>query len=212
MISLRDNFNLSLSKKKDKFQLAYYMKYLPIKERPKFESNPFMEKAIKEVATVKKTQVMRTGNKNEIQMIVNNEGDVEGYSAFMRYIEVDEEKFAKVYLAQFENFWELSKPAIRVFGYIINSLKPNQDSFIFRMDRALAYTKYTHQNSVISGISDLIDKGIIARSNYEFEYFINPLIVFNGSRVTFAKTYVKKSKEKVPDVVQLSLLDESEKI
>lgn len=188
------------------------MKYLPIKERPKFESNPFMEKAIKEISTVKKTQVMRTGNKNEIQMIVNNEGDVEGYSAFMRYIEVDEEKFAKVYLAQFENFWELSKPAIRVFGYIINSLKPNQDSFIFRMDKALIYTKYTHSNSVISGISDLIDKGLIARSNYEFEYFINPLIVFNGSRVTFAKTYVKKSKEKILDKTQLSLFNEPKEI
>jgi hypothetical protein len=188
------------------------MKYLPIKERPKFESNPFMEKAIKEISTVKKTQVLRTGNKNEIQMIVNNEGDVEGYSAFMRYIEVDEEKFAKVYLAQFENFWELSKPAIRVFGYIINSLKPNQDSFIFRMDKALIYTKYTHSNSVISGISDLIDKGLIARSNYEFEFFINPLIVFNGSRVTFAKTYVKKSKEKTVDKTQLGLFNESEEI
>jgi hypothetical protein len=188
------------------------MKYLPIKERPKFESNPFMEKAIKEISTVKKTQVLRTGNKNEIQMIVNNEGDVEGYSAFMRYIEVDEEKFAKVYLAQFENFWELSKPAIRVFGYIINSLKPNQDSFIFRMDKALIYTKYSHSNSVISGISDLIDKGLIARSNYEFEFFINPLIVFNGSRVTFAKTYVKKSKEKIVDKTQLGLFNESEEI
>lgn len=188
------------------------MKYLPIKERPKFESNPFMEKAIKEISTVKKTQVLRTGNKNEIQMIVNNEGDVEGYSAFMRYIEVDEEKFAKVYLAQFENFWELSKPAIRVFGYIINSLKPNQDSFIFRMDKALIYTKYTHSNSVISGISDLIDKGLIARSNYEFEFFINPLIVFNGSRVTFAKTYVKKSKEKTVDKTQLGLFNESQEI
>lgn len=188
------------------------MKYLPIKERPKFESNPFMEKAIKEISTVKKTQVMRTGNKNEIQMIVNNDGDVEGYSAFMRYIEVDEEKFAKVYLAQFEHFWELSKPAIRVFGYIINSLKPNQDSFIFRMDKALSYTKYTHSNSIISGISDLIDKGLIARSNYEFEFFINPLIVFNGSRVTFAKTYVKKSKEKIPDKTQLDLFNESEEI
>ena len=170
------------------------------------------EKAIKEISTVKKTQVLRTGNKNEIQMIVNNEGDVEGYSAFMRYIEVDEEKFAKVYLAQFENFWELSKPAIRVFGYIINSLKPNQDSFIFRMDKALIYTKYSHSNSVISGISDLIDKGLIARSNYEFEFFINPLIVFNGSRVTFAKTYVKKSKEKIVDKTQLGLFNESEEI
>ena len=61
------------------------------------------------------------------------------------------------------------------------------------MDKCLKYTKYAHANSVISGLSDLIDKEIIAKSKYENEYFINPLILFNGSRVTFAKTFIKKS-------------------
>jgi hypothetical protein len=171
------------------------MKYKPVKMRPKHTSNPFLEKALEDINIVRKTQIMRTGNKEEVQMIVNKEGEVEGYSAFMRFIEVDEEKFTKVYLSNFESFWELSKPAIRVFGYIMNALKPNQDTFILRMDKALEYTKYSHPNSVLNGISDLIDRGLIARGPYESEYFINPLVMFNGSRVTFAKTYVKKSKQ-----------------
>lgn len=171
------------------------MKYKPIKGQPKYDQNPFMDKAMNEIKTIKKTQIMRPTGKDEIQMIVNTDGEIEGYSAFMRFIEVDEEKFAKVFLAQFESFWELSKPGIRVFGYIINSIKPNQDCFTLRMDKALEYTKYTHHNSITTGLTDLIERGIIARSKYENEYFINPLVVFNGNRATFAKTFIKKKKE-----------------
>lgn len=101
-------------------------------------------------------------------------------------------KFAKIYLSQFAAFWELSKPAIRVFGYIITMIKPNQDRFIFRMDEALKHTKYTHENSILTGLSNLVECKIIARTRYDWEYFINPLVAFNGNRVTFAKTYVKK--------------------
>ncbi len=130
-------------------------------------------------------------------MIVNNSGEVEGHTAFMRFVEVDEEKFSKVYLSQFTSFWELSKPAIRVFGYILSVLKPNEDSFIFDLESCLKHTEYSHKNSIFSGITTLIECGIIARSNRHYKYFINPLVVFNGSRVTFAKTYVKKRKENI---------------
>jgi hypothetical protein len=171
------------------------MAYKQIKTKQTFEENPFVESSIEKIVISKKAQIMQSSNR-EINMVISDgDGVVQGYSAFMKFIEVDEEKFAKVYLSQFENFWELSKSAIRVFGYIINSLKPNQDVFYMKMDKCLAYTKYSQVNSIISGLSDLIDKGIIAKSKYENEYFINPLIVFNGSRVTFAKTYIKKQKE-----------------
>jgi len=171
------------------------MAYKKIKTKQTFEENPFVESSIEKIVISKKAQIMQSSNR-EINMVISDgDGVVQGYSAFMKFIEVDEEKFAKVYLSQFENFWELSKSAIRVFGYIINSLKPNQDVFYMKMDKCLAYTKYSQVNSIISGLSDLIDKGIIAKSKYENEYFINPLIVFNGSRVTFAKTYIKKQKE-----------------
>lgn len=182
------------------------MAYKQIKTKQTFEENPFVENSIQKIVISKKAQIMQSSNR-EINMVISDgEGVVQGYSAFMKFIEVDEEKFAKVYLSQFENFWELSKSAIRVFGYIINSLKPNQDVFYMKMDKCLAYTKYSQVNSIISGLSDLIDKGIIAKSKYENEYFINPLIVFNGSRVTFAKTYIKKQKE---DRTQLTMFTDN---
>jgi hypothetical protein len=170
------------------------MAYKKVGVYEKFKENPFVEKAIGDMIVRKKTQVMRTGNKDEIQMITNSNGGVEGYSAFMRYVEVDEEKFAKLYLSQLCSFWDLTKASIRVFSYMLSILKPKQDSFILRMNDCLDYTKYKNRKDVMNGIGGLIDSGIIARSEYEFEYFLNPMVVFNGDRVTFAKTYIKKKK------------------
>lgn len=182
------------------------MAYKSVKKYEVFKENPFVEKAIQDIKIVKKTQVIRPKNKDEIQLIVSSGGDVEGHSAFMRYIEVDEEKFTKLYLSQFTSFWELSKSAIRVFGYIISILKPKQDEFFLEMNKCLEYTKYKHPKDVLSGISNLIECGIVARSDSHFKYFINPLVIFNGDRVTFAKTYIKKKKQVNHN--QLNLLDE----
>lgn len=73
------------------------------------------------------------------------------------------------------------------------------------MDKALTYTSYSHRSHVLTGLSNLVECGIIARTAYEYEYFINPLVFFNGNRVTFAKTYIKKKKE--VDKAQLGLFD-----
>lgn len=172
------------------------MKYRKLTELETFKENPFIEKAVNDIKVVRKQQVIRPRNKDEIQMIMSSEGEVTGYTAFTRFIEVDEEKFAKVYLSQFANFWELSKPAIRVFSYILTVLQPRMDTFIFKMDDCLKHTGYTHRNNVLTGLANLAECNIIARSNYDWEYFINPLVVFNGDRVAFTKMYVKKKKEK----------------
>lgn len=180
-------------------------KYKKIKGFNSYEENPFVEKVIKDIKIVRRTQVVRSkGGKEEIQMITSSDGEVMGHSAFMRFIEVDEESFAKVYISQFTAFWDLSKPAIRVFGYILTVLKPKQDSFIFDMGDCLEHTKYSTEKSIFEGLSNLIECGIVARSNRHYKYFINPLVVFNGDRVSFAKTFIKRKKEK-EEKTQLNL-------
>lgn len=188
------------------------MKYKSLTKQTAFDENPFVEKAIQDIKFVQRTQVVRPQNRNEIQLIVNSgSGEVQGHTAFMRYVEVDEEQFAKVYLSQFAAFWELTKPAIRVFGYIITRLKPKQDYFYFDMEDCMTYTGYTHRNNILTGLSCLIDCAIIARSSKAYKYFINPLVVFNGDRVSFARTYVKKKKGQL-DSQQLSMFDKHEDI
>jgi len=167
---------------------------ITFKDIERYNHNPFVEKAIQEMNIVKKTQVWKSDNKAEIQMIVNGSGEVSGYSQFLKFIEVDEEKFAKVYLSQFSAFWDLPNPAIKVFGYILTKLKPSKDSFEFLVSECMMHTAYKSKKPVYDGLTSLLNNQIIAKGYHEYIYFINPLVVFNGDRVTFAKTYIKKKK------------------
>lgn len=185
--------------------------YKKITDYESFDENPFMDKAVKDISIVQKQQIIRPQNKDEIQMIMSSDAEVMGYTAFMRFVEVDEEKFAKVYLSQFASFWDLPSTAIRVFGYIINTIKPKQDEWTFDLANCLEYTKYKTKKSVFEGLAALIESGIIARGNRHYKYFINPLVVFNGDRVAFTKMYVKKKKERTPpnqlDIFQAKSLE-----
>jgi hypothetical protein len=180
-----------------------------ISSYPKFEENPFITGAIEKVRenTVTKKQFIK-GDKGVENLIVNQDGEITGMSAFMRIVEVDEDKFAKLYLSQLAVLWDLPNSAIKVFSYILNGLKPNNDSIYFKLQKCMEYTGYKSHPSVHQGLSALIDVGIIARSEDENWYFINPLIVFNGNRVSFVKTYVKKKKGEGLNPNQISLLDQ----
>lgn len=171
------------------------MKYRKLNEHDKHAENPFLERTLEEMKTVKKHQLIRPAGsgREEIQMIVDKRGEITGHTAFMRYVEVDEQQFAKLYISQLVTFWELSKPGMRVLTYIISILKPKQDRVIIRTDKALEYTGYKQANMINSGLADLIERGLIARTKYVDEFFINPLVIFNGDRVTWAKTFVKKN-------------------
>lgn len=173
--------------------------YSTISNLPTFETNPFVEDAIKQIdeSTVSKKRFVK-GTRGVEQVVVNRDGEITGHTAFLQLVEVDEDKFAKLYLSQFAAFWDLPKAGIRVFGYIITScMIPKQDVFYFDIDEALSYTGYSSSKYINTGIASLVNAGIIARGNRQNKYFINPLVVFNGNRVTFAKTYVKKRKNAI---------------
>lgn len=172
-------------------------KRVAISSLPKHETNPFIEKALINVEEKKVTKKRFVkGTRGIEQAIVNRDGEVTGETAFLQYVEVDEEKFAKLYISQFASFFDLTKPAIRVFGYILTQLIPNKDYIYIELGGAMKYTGYKNKNSIIEGLTALCRVGIIARSDMHLRYFINPLVVFNGNRVTFAKTYVKRRTKK----------------
>ena len=186
---------------------------LSVSKLPQFEENPFVESALKEIQenTVKKVQYIN-GSRSAENVVVNQDGEIIAQSRFVRYIEVDEEKFAKIYLSQFGAFWDLSKTAIKVLGYVLNNLIPNKDIVYIDIQDAMKYTGYREEKSLYKGIAELVNADIIARSTSYIKYFINPLIFFNGDRVTFATTYVKKrrSKKEETNKSQLALFSQSD--
>ncbi len=184
---------------------------LSVSNLPQFDANPFIEKAIISIEekTVKRKQYF--GGSKGVENIVSNvaSGEVIGHTNFVRYVELDEEKFAKIYLSQFTAFWDLTKTAIRVFGYVINNLIPNKDVVYIDIQEVMQVTKYKEEKSVYKGLAELVNAGMIARSKNHMKYFINPMIFFNGDRVTYATTYIKKKKaaQKTPDPSQLSMFN-----
>ena len=96
------------------------------------------------------------------------------------------------------------------FGYILTCMKPKNDMIIFDRRKCLEYTQYKSDKAIYKGLAELVQSEIIARGPNEYNWFINPLIVFNGDRVSFTKTYVRKKtlaaqKKEEAEKRQLSL-------
>ncbi len=184
-----------------------------VSEFDRHTENPFLENIVKEIEPARRMKWAGATNKEIQHTVYNNDsGEVIGHSAFMQMVEVDEKQFAKLYLSQLAAFWELSKPAIRVFTYIMTVVKPNQDKFFFVIEDCMEYTQYSTKKPVFEGLADLLSNKIIARGRHYAQYYINPMVIFNGNRITFAKTYVRKQMKKIASDHQLELFGDIDKL
>lgn len=174
------------------------------------EENPFMKQAIEGIENhVVKKYKSSTGSDKKAVVAVADTGTGEVFkTSFIRQIEVDEEQFAKLYLSNFAAFFNLSTAAIRVFGYILTCMKPKNDMVIFFLDKCKEYTEYKSKETIYKGLAELVNAEIIARGPADNLWFINPLIVFNGDRISFTKTYVKKHGRPQIDKRQLNFFDQ----
>ena len=173
------------------------MKYIPLNKFPEYDENPFMENALQEISrhSIKKKVFVR-GNRSVLNQVINDNGEIVAHSAFLRTIEVDESQFVKVYLSRFAAFYDLNKAAMKVFGYIhTKCVIPNKDILYIDFGEAKDFTGYSANNIIRAGLSCLVEQGIIARSTNPYKYYMNPLVVFNGDRITFADSYIKKKKK-----------------
>lgn len=177
--------------------------------------NPFLLQAIQEInnnAVKKYRSSTGTDRRAVLQAIDPDTGETLGYTSFIRQIEVDEQEFVKFYLRDFKVFYGLSEKAIKIFGYILKQIKPNSDEFFFYVNDCIKETGYKTKASIYAGLTELITNEIIARGRADVQFFINPMVIFNGNRITFAKTYVKKkaisaSSKALPDATQLDLFE-----
>lgn len=175
---------------------------LTIRSFEKNKENPFLEQAVQQVEQniVKKYRNSTGSSKSAILTAVDSEGNPSGHTSFVKQIEIDEDKFTKLYLSNFKSFFDLKPSAIKVFGYIMTVLKPTKDEFIFILEDCQEYTGYKSHKSIHEGLAELLKSDIIARGRVEIMYYINPMVAFNGNRMTFATSYVKKQKAKAKEI------------
>lgn len=164
-----------------------------ITEFPLNSENPFLKQAVEEVQShiVKKWKNNSGTSRNAILTGVNADGEPVGHSTFVQLVKVDEDKFAKLFLAHFQVFFNLSNAGIRVLGYILQCMRPKKDMVAFSVRDCQEFTHYKSKAMVYKGLTELLSCGVIARGMEDWQYYINPLIVFNGDRVTFVNEYIK---------------------
>lgn len=68
---------------------------------------------------------------------------------------------------------------------------------MFDRKKCMEYTLYKSDKQIYKGLGELVNGEIIARGPNEYVWFVNPMVVFNGDRVSFAKTYVKKKQSSI---------------
>jgi len=155
-----------------------------IKDFPVNESNPFLDTL--QITTKKKT-VAISKKKLMLQNVSTDEGEI----AFIGIREeVDNEKFAKIYLSQIQALFDLTLCGIRVFGYFATTSKINADKAFFDLEECMKFTNYKNKQSVYNGIKELLERGFIARTKSPNIYYINICIFFNGNRMVVIKEYV----------------------
>lgn len=180
---------------------------------PTNTENPFLKQVVEEVQghIIKRSQMSTGSTKKAILQAVDPEtGESVGYTSFVRQIEVDDDKFTKVYASNLQAFFNLSKTGVRVLAYVFTCMHISRDTILFDIDEAMKYTGYKAHRSVYDGLAELLKAEIIARGKKDNIYYINPMIIFNGNRINFIRQYVKKSEAQKPLIEDQKSLTEAQ--
>ncbi len=172
---------------------------------PSFKENPFLPETMEVVKenTVKKRKYF-SSQKVLLDVVNTQTGETEGYQAFTKFVKVDKEQFTKIYPARIKALFDLGNAALRVFCYIQTKVQQDRDTFIFDIESCEEFTKQSRP-TIYRGLAELVKNEIIARGKYDFLYYINPLIFFNGDRIVFIEAMEKIDENSKEDNNQLSL-------
>ena len=168
------------------------MKYISLNQFEKYDENPYVEKVINEIQehTVWKKKFIK-GNRSTMNHIINDQGELVGQSALLHMMKMEDTKFIKVY--KFSSFYELTKPSLKMLDYIIaQCIVPNKDLFYINFTEARKFTRYTADNMIRTGLAGLIKENIIARTGNPVKFYLNPMVLFNGNRIKFSESYLKR--------------------
>jgi len=95
--------------------------------------------------------------------------------------------YTKVYMSAFLHLNDLNYSAVKVFNYMVHTLKSNRDTVYLNCADVELNCKIS-QASYYTAIKALIEAKVIARKvGSTMEFWINPNILFNGNRTRLVK-------------------------
>ena len=185
-----------------------------IRELKQHEENPYAALLTGEKKA--RREILYDGNH---AMLNTKTGEVEDSIHIARVKWVEPDQFVKVYLAQHGLLFDLSKAAQRCCEYLMSVMGQRaigRDHVALYHEEFEAYfksrgiTRGLSPSVYNSGIRELADKKLIARSKRRDNWYINPTVFFNGDRARITTEYRKKQKsqqEMMEDEGQQRLLD-----
>lgn len=163
------------------------------------KENPFIQELDIKVRS-KRVKVSKLGKQDNINLINEDTGEHHGtYIGTTK--RVDEEQFLKLFTANIAMTFDLKAAGIKAFNvlcFVMQKTAIEKDKIF--IDKYVMEEFNEEHNKKLSkavlyrGLTELIESSIIARSQREGEYFINPNFVFNGDRIIFS-TIIEKKKQ-----------------
>lgn len=165
------------------------------------------------------TKVRRVTNRTGDMMLVSKDSGevVNDVAGFWQSQEVDSTQFVKLFVQGVKALTELTNAGTKVFEilYLRVQESPNRDlvnmAFWTIDQQVVSLSERTYRR----GMGELIEKGFIAATPTAGLYWLNPTYMWNGDRLAFVKSYVKKAEPKrqrgpIVDPNQQRLFEESE--
>lgn len=158
----------------------------------RYKENPFLLPA---VTNTKSGSKKVTSNKDKLLIINENTGEQIAGAGFFHYEEVDKTQFLKLYVNGVKALTELSSAGTKVFEVLYRTVQENinKDKVFLAYDLIDQDIVSISESTFFRGMKELISKQFIAETTIQNLYFINPDYIFNGDRLSFVKTFLKKT-------------------
>lgn len=144
---------------------------------PKLPYNPFRVDGTK-VRGIGKNEKLheidRVAEQGEVRVLSRVEAKKRPYGDFEEHI--------RVFIPAIDLLVNLGVHGLKVFGYMCKTIKKGTDLVVLKPDSVANDTKLARV-SVYTGIIDLLESGFIYRAEKNYNYYINPALLFKNNRV-----------------------------
>lgn len=157
-----------------------------IHEFPQADISPYEGSLKSRLNEVTKKKVLSFGNARvELEKYQNN---IAAQIALTQ--KVDRETFIKVFRDSIRYIAQLSRTAQAVLWYIMDNLPKDKSYVVIDNMTVMDFCHFKTRKSVREGVVELLDKNFLVRTTVPKKFWVNPLIVFNGNRITYANEYI----------------------
>lgn len=171
-------------------------KYTVKTRATKYETNPYMDTG----NPIVKSKTKRITNNQGNYMVKNDTGEVvASIAGFWQAEEVDSSQFLKLYVNGVKAFSGLSTKGTKVFELMYYEMQKEigKDKIYLNFNAIDPHIKIA-KTTFYDGIAELVEKKFLAPTTFPHWFWVNPDYIWNGDRLSFVKTYVRKREGKNP--------------